>query len=265
MNTTTDRSTAHETAADDTARRSGGDRWLVLRHRLRIDGAGALVLGVGFFLAVTALTVAVSFVADEIRISGWEVGTHVVRWFVGAMGVYVTAVYLPLYVVHGRTRAEVARQMAVFGVVYAALVGLVVAVGFALEGLIYRLADWPQVLEGPHLYAAPDQYHLILLEHTLLFGAWMAGGALLGAAFYRSGLLGGAMIPLAVVAVAVTENVVGPRYFGPLPPPLLEFAGLGLDASHPALATVATVACIAVVTAGTWLMVRDVPIHSETP
>lgn len=263
MNTTTDRSAARDTAAHDAAL-TAGDRWLVLRHRLRVDGGALPILGAGFFLAVTALTVGVSVVANEISISGWEVGTHLVRWFVGAVGVYLTAVYLPLYVVHGRTRAEVARQMAVFGVLYAALVAMVVAVGFALEGLVYGLADWPQALEGAHLFDAPDQYHLVLLEHTLLFGAWMAGGALLGAAFYRSGVLGGAMVPLAVAVVVVSESVLGPRELGPLPPPLLGFPGLGLEATHPALAAATTVACIAAVGAGTWLVVRDVPIRPET-
>lgn len=264
MNTTTDRSTDRPAATPASVPSVGGDRWLVLRHRLRIDGTAALILGAGFFLAVTALTVVVSVVANEIRISGWEVGIHLVRWFVGGMGVYLTAVYLPLYVVHGRTRAEVARQMAVFGVLYVVLVATLVTVGFALEGLVYRLADWPQALESSHLFDAPDQYHLILLEHTLLFGAWLAGGALLGAAFYRSGVLGGAMIPLALGAVAVSEGFLGPGEFGP-PPPLLELAGLGLEATEPALATVATMACIAALGVGTWLVVRDVPIRPETP
>lgn len=263
MNTTTDRSTARDTTPRDDGPTAGSDRWLVLRHRLRIDGVAVLILGAGFFLAVTALTVGVSIVADGIRISGWEVGTHLVRWFVAGMGIYLTAVYLPLYVVHGRTRAEVARQMAVFAVLYVPLVGLVIAGGFALEGVVYGLADWPQAFDAPHLFDAPDQYHLILLEYTLLFGVWLTGGALLGAAFYRRGVIGGAMIPVAVVAVAVTENVLGPGYFGPLPPPLLEFVGLGLEVARPALAAATALAAAMVLAAGTWLVVRDVPIRPQ--
>lgn len=235
----------------------------MLRHRLRIDGAGALVLAAGFFLAVTALTVAVSFVT-EIRISGWEVGTQLVRWFVGAIGVYLTAVHLPLYLAHGRTRREVARALAVFGPLYAALVGVLVAVGYALERGVYAIAGWPQRLDDTHLYSSPTDYPLIALEHALVLVVWLAAGALAGAAFYRAAPLGIVAVLAGIAAIVATEVAAGPRAIGPFSTPLDDLSVFGGAALPVLVAVVVALACAVALAGATWMVVRDLPVRPRS-
>ena len=256
-------STVTDSTAATADRTSADDRWRVLRHRLRIDGAGAPLLAGGLFLVVTALTAAVS-AFTEIRISGWEVSTHVVRWFIGGTGVYLAAVYLPLYIAHGLTRRDVARSTAMFMVLYAVLTGALIAVGFLLEGVVYDLAGWTRSLDGGHLFDAPDAFLLVTLEHALVFLVWLGGGALLGAAFYRNGALGLAMIPPALGAVMLIEAAVGAGNYGALWVPPLTDALVGSDALHPMVATATAAVLAGLLAAITWLVVRNLPVRPQS-
>lgn len=263
MNPTADPATAN--TASPTTSSPPHDRHLVLRHRLRIDGIGVPILGGGFLLAVLLLTATVSAFTD-IRISGWEVGTQVVRWFVGGMGVYLAAVYLPLYVTHGRTRRETAVDLALFAGIYAALVAVLVTIGFAIEGLVYGVAGWSQGLDGVHLFDSLDQYHLVLLEFAIVMAVWVSAGAMMGAAFYRHAGLGTALIPVALAAVIVTEAGAGPDSVGPfvgIPHPLQDLVGLTPGAVSPLAATGRSLLVCAVLATVTWLIVRDVPIRPQ--
>ncbi len=236
---------------------------VVLRHRLDTDGWAAPLLGGAFFVAVLLVTAAAASFADGASISGWEVGTQIIRWFVGAIGVYLTAVYLPLYVAHGITRRRIATDSGLFVLAYVAIVAVTITVGYGLERVVYGLAGWQQNLERAHLFDATDQYGLVLAEHLVLLVVWMTAGALLGVAFYRGGGAPLAALPAAIVAVALVETVAGPSAFGPVPPPLVErIVFLPSEASLLAAAATAVVSA-AVLAAGTWWLVRDVPVRPQ--
>lgn len=239
------------------------DPHAVLRHRLSVDGLGVPIIGGGFLLAVLLLTATVSLVT-EVRISGWEVGTQLIRWFVGAIGVYLTGIYLPLYIAHGRTRREVAGDLAIFAALYAVFVAVLVAVGFSVERLVYRIAGWTQGIESLHLFDAADQYHLILAEHVIVLAVWVTAGAMLGAAYYRNGGIGLALTPVALVAVMVIEEGTAPGDFRPLPTPLLELIGVELGAFSPLGAAAIAVGSCVVMAAIAWRIVRDLPVRPET-
>lgn len=238
------------------------DRHVVLRHRLGIDGAGVPILAGAYLLAVLSVVGVVSAFTD-IRLSGWEIGTQPIRWFAGGLGVYLTAIYLPLYILHGRTRREVAGDSATFAGIYAVLVAGVIAAGYAVETLVYRIAGWSQTLDNLHLFDSPDQYHLIVVEYVVVLAVWIAAGAMLGGAFYRNGLLGMALIPVAIAAVVAIETGTGPGHFGPLPPPLLEAIGLELGAFSTLGAVGTSVACCALLASATWWIIRDIPIRNQ--
>ena len=236
--------------------------WTVARHRMRVDGVGVLMLWAGFVVAVGVLLLVVAGLGT-VTISAWEQATQVPRWFAGAMGVYLTAVYLPLYIAHGETRRDVAVQSSVFAVAYAAILSVLMAAGYGIETLVYGLADWPQVLQGDHLYGAPDQYPMILLQYWLVFLVWMAGGALLGGAFYRRGGLGLLMLPVALLMALVVEVALGAQAFGPLPPPVVERLPVAIV---PDTLVGAVGACLAVAAVGaalTWAVVRDLPVRNR--
>lgn len=262
MNTAPDPAATRTSPARSARTRDRRDRHVVLRHRIGIDGAGVPILAGGYFLAVLSVVGVVSAFTD-IRISGWETGSQLIRWFVGGVGVYLTAIYLPLYILHGRTRREVAGDSAIFAGIYAVLVAGAIAAGYAVETFIYRITGWSQTLDNLHLFDSPDQYHLIVLEHVIVLAVWIAAGAMLGGAFYRNGLLGMALIPVALAAVMAIETGTGPGHFGPVPPPLLEAIGLELGAYPPLGAVGISVACCAVLATATWWIVRDIPIRNQ--
>jgi hypothetical protein len=238
------------------------EKHALLRHRLRIDGGGVVPIGGGFLVLVLAITAVVSLFG-EVTTSGWEIGTQVIRWFVGAIGVYLSAVYLPMYVTHGRTRREVLAQHGPFAAIYVVLVAILVTVGFALERLVYRLAGWAQAVGNDHLFTAPDQYLLIFAEHAIVLLVWISAGALLGAAFYRGTALGLLLVPVGLAAVGATELVAGPANIGPLPPPLVEAVGYLPRGAGLLGATATSLVWTALLGVGTWLLLRDVPIRPE--
>ncbi|HSK22496.1 MAG TPA: hypothetical protein VK906_04940 [Egicoccus sp.] len=252
--------TAGPTAVERGAARQSTRRHLVLRHRLRIDGAGLPLLATGLFVAALTVTAAVSLRVD-IRISGWDVAAQVARWFIGAIGVHLSAVYLPLYVTHGVTRRRAAADTAVFAGVYALLAAVLVALGFLLERLVYRLAGWEQRLDA-HLFDTPGQVHLVVLEYGAVFLVWLMAGALLGAGFYRRTSLGFVLIPPALGAAVLLEAGIGGAYLAP--PPVLQLGGLlDLGTFGPWQAVGTAIVLGALLGAATWLVVRDVPIRNQ--
>jgi hypothetical protein len=236
-------------------------RWELARHRLADDTMAVALLWAGFFVFVTLVTLVVS-AFRPIEISGWEVASQLPRWFVGGIGVYLTAVYLPLYIAHGYTRREFLAQAPLATAATVGVAALLMTVGYGLERVVYGLADWPQTLQQSHLFAAPDQYGLILLEFLVLFSVWAAAGALCGAGFYRGPAPGLAVTPVALAMVGLAEAVLNPGFFELV---TAIAAGLGMQPTTVSTTTAVGIGVGAVVTgsAVTWALVRDLPVRSH--
>lgn len=230
--------------------------WLILRRWIRTDIAWLPVLAAGFFAAVLLLTFIVSRYRD-IAVSGWDIAAQIPRWFIGGVGVYLTAVYVPLYIAHGHTRRAAARQLAVVAVLYTVVTAGLMALGYALEGFIYQAAGWTHELTADHLFgsslASSGDYWLAVFEFTGVLLVWMVGGAMLGAGFYRNPAIGLGLIPVALVMASVTEAVFGPSMFDGIS------ALLGLVG----ITATQTSAVVAVAASITWLLVRDIPMRSK--
>ena len=241
-----------------------GRQWIILRRYLRKDVATLPVIWVMFMLGVGALVAAVaSFRTDGIEVSGMSMTMQITHWFVGAYGVYLTAVYLPLYVTHGFTRRGYAMQMPFSILAFVAMYAVLMTLGFVIETAVYGVFGWPQALMGEHLYTSADQYHLIFVQYFTAGLVWMAGGAMLGAAFYRSNLLGAAMIPIAILLALTIEGASG-ALFGFSGIPGLS-ALIGEIVSPSVGAAFGTGALLFVIALGiTWLCIRDLPIRSKT-
>ncbi|MFD0663972.1 hypothetical protein [Thermocatellispora tengchongensis] len=112
----------------------------------------------------------------------------------------------------------------------------------------------PQNLDRRHLFTDPLQVHLVLAEYSLQYLAWIAAGALVGAAFYRwegGGLL---VIPLGVVIVALGEAATGDA---------LPLIGERLGLALPQIPAVAALGAALLGAALTWMIVRDVPVRNR--
>ena len=238
------------------------DTWTIARHRLRTDLSSLVVLWL-FLVAGVAVMITLLFAAfGDLASSVWEQASEFARWFAGAMGIYVTGVYLPLYIAHGRTRREVARQLPIVAVLYTAAFAALLTLGYGIERLVYHLGGWPQALADPHLYDHAGQYHLVFIEFWLLLVVWFVGGMMLGGGFYRSTTLGLSLIVPAVAVIIVVDRVLGPGSVGPFPQELL--AWLPLPAPSLVTAVVVCLATTVLLGAGTWRLIRDLPLRTGT-
>jgi hypothetical protein len=240
---------------------TASDRWVLARHRLRDDALGVVLLWAGFAVFIFAVVFTVA-PFRPIEVSGWETGSQVPRWFAGGVGIYLTAVYLPLYIAHGFTRREIARQLLVATAGTIAIMAGLMTLGYAIERVIYAVAGWPQTLLQSHLFDTASNYPLVYLEFLLLFAVWVAAGAFVGAAIYRNPANGLFAIPIAIVMIGVAESALSPGFFEVI----TAFAGwLGLapDGVSVTASLLVTAGCLAVGLPGAWWFVRDMPLRNQ--
>jgi hypothetical protein len=232
------------------------DRWAIARLLFATHLPFLTLCWAGFAAAVLALTFALALRVDLDR-SVWDPAVSVARWFALGYGVYLVHRLLPVYVAHGRTRREFAASVAVFLVAASAMVAALLAIGLALERVLYRAMDWPHQVDAERLYDAAGPYPLVFASYWALMLTWAAMGLLLGAGFYRSNGTELVAIALALAMVVVTGYAIG-------------FDGLPLVGSVVDLARLPLAGTLALCLAGllpgvavTWALVRDIPIRSR--
>ncbi len=233
----------------------------ITRHRIKMDGAGIAFLWVPF-VVIVGLVVGIVAWFGEISISGWETASQIPRWYAGAIGIHMTALYLPVYLAHGRTRTEFLRQAPPAIAIVTTILAALMTAGFAIEYVVYRLADWPQTLSSSHLFESPTEFGLVFVEFWLAYAAWMVAGTFLGASFYRNPALGFLMIPVALVMVALVEGSLGGN---------ATISALPLVEVLPAVPQSGTVGRAIAVGGGcsvvgwviTWLVARDLPVKTQ--
>jgi hypothetical protein len=166
---------------------------------------------------------------------------------------YLVNRLLPVYVAHGRTRREFLGSVAVFVAGAGAVLAALLAAGFALEAVLYRIMDLPQRVAPERLFDSPTQYPTIFLNYWAMLVVWTTIGLLLAAGFYRSGGNELLVIAFALAMVAVSGYGIG---FNGLP-----FVGAVVDAADLPLAGSLGLCLAALLpgTAVTWALVRDLP------
>lgn len=230
--------------------------WSVARLLFATQLPFLLIVWVVFAAAVVVLTVAIH-VLGTVNRSVWDPAVTVVRWFALGYGVYLVYRLLPVLVAHGRTRREFLHSVALFVVAAGAVVAALLAAGFAIEGLLYRILDLPQRVAPERLFDAPTQYPRIFLTYWAMLVVWTTIGLLLAAGFYRSGGNELVVLALALVMVVVTGYGIG---FNGLP-----FVGAVVDVADLPLAG-SLALCLAGLLPGaavTWALVRDLPIRNR--
>jgi hypothetical protein len=234
----------------------------ITRHRIKIDVPGTVFLWL-IFVGFVALVIGVVALFTDIRTSGWEKATQLPRWYAGAIGVYMTALYLPVYIAHGRTRREFLKQSPAAILVTTTVLALLMAIGFGIEYLAYRVAGWPQALSSTHLFDSPTDFGPIFLQHWLAFLVWMVAGTFLGAGFYRNPGLGFLMLPVALLAVTLIESSLGGNATVSALPPLLTLFDFIPQTGTVGRALVMAAGCSAVGWLITWLVVKDLPMKTK--
>ncbi|MCG5213661.1 hypothetical protein [Streptosporangium sp. KLBMP 9127] len=220
-----------------------------------------LFVGGGLYLALLVVIACIALgigTWGDLTSSVWEKAMQFPRWYALFVGVYLIRMFLPVYIAHGRTRRAFAGQAALFLLVFAPVLAVLMTLGYVLEGWLYGVGGWPHALSDEHLFAATGDLPLVFVEHWAHFMVWLAAGALLGAAFYRLGAGGVLLIPVAVALAVPLQSTVGaprliPLVSGRLALPLPETTGM-------VVLTAAGAFLVALLL--TWAFVRDMPIRN---
>lgn len=182
-------------------------------------------------------------------------GAGAVRYFPLAIGIIFTPVMLAMYVAEGVTRRQFARVGALVTVAFAALMALLMCVGYAIEALLFRLGGQTYELGLPHLFDSWNEVGLIFTEYFILTAATISGGWLIGTTYYRVHWFWATLlIPVCLVPTAAAELLLQTSWIGTG----LEEAGW----SPPALglAIPLSLLAIAVAAVANYVLTRNVAI-----
>ena len=212
----------------------------------------------GFMVVILGIAIGIGRFG-EVTGSVLEPAAQVAGWFAIFMGGYLNHDVLELHITHGMTRREFAQLAGVFVVLFAAFIAFLMTVGFLLERLLYRVADWPHHIEDDHLYSSGVQVHAVFAEFWLMTLIWTSAGAIVGSAVYRHGNDGWFAIPLALIPIGAGGIVMGDGWG-----PIESLADLfGNPSVHPAVAIPVCLVAFAVALALAWSFVRDIPIRQK--
>lgn len=161
----------------------------------------------GIMLTVYAVIITVVVAVGDTDVSIWATsGGSAPKYFLLAVGVMLTTVFLPTYLGNGVTRRDFTLGASLYIVVVAAVYAVIMALGFLAEHAIYSAADLMGGLDEPYpVQALSDGLDRFVAE--LLVGiAYLCSGWLMGTCFYRFGSWWGiGLIPVTVLPAAVTE------------------------------------------------------------
>jgi hypothetical protein len=129
------------------------------------------------------------------------------KWWLGVIGTLLVSVHLRQFVANGVTRHDFLAGAAAFGLLTAVLFAVAVPVGHGVEQLLLGLGGpLPQQYPGTSFEAGVRELGYVLPGAVAFLVTGMAGTA----GFYRFGAWGGlALLPIAVLPVAVVESLLG--------------------------------------------------------
>ncbi len=172
---------------------------------------------VWWFLGLVVVVFAVSLPAigragEPLPLSIWEAfAGNGPGWFLMAMGATAVSTYLPTVVAHGVTRRRFALSTTLALAACAAVLAVVVVIGYQYETAVYRRVSWDHVLLGSHMFGSTDQLHLVMAEYWVRYLLFGLVGVLSGYGFYRvGGWWGTALLPLTtLLPLAIGSRLLG--------------------------------------------------------
>jgi hypothetical protein len=136
------------------------------------------------------------------------------RYVIFGAGVTIMTTFLRMLVRNGVTRRTVSGAATIAMGAIAVIVGLWTMAGYAVERAVYDANGWTQGLRSDAVFAWGDLPRAGI-DSALVVAAYYAVGWIVGACFYRWGVLGGLLRLLpALVPAALMELVVSPDFGG---------------------------------------------------
>jgi hypothetical protein len=234
--------------------------WSFPRRGLNDITALALLAWLGYTIAVSILSITLDRSGDLDR-SVWEEASRAGQWFVLFVGVHIGSVVLPLNISHGKTRRDFAIESTLLAVVYTAIVGLLLMLGWVIERVLYSVLDVNQHLNGSHIFDSATSYPAIFLENWLILLLWMAGGVFISTAWYRYDAAGLLSIIPALIVASLSDLVTGTSWG-----PSSNLINRAFDVENPpaVIMVLVSLAGIAVIAYMAWRVIRDIPMRNQS-
>jgi hypothetical protein len=180
--------------------------WIVTRAQTR---AGALMVA-GYWaimLPIYTVIVAVVVAVGDTDVSIWATsGGSAPKYFLLAIGVMLTTVYLPVYVGNGVTRRDYALGASLYVLAVAAVYAVIMTLGFAFEHALYTSADLMGGLDEPYPVQSVADGLATLVGELFVGIVYLCCAWLMGSCFYRFGNWWGiVLIPVTVLPAVFTE------------------------------------------------------------
>lgn len=181
-------------------------RWLAARQ---LDKAV-------WFMAIVAVVfgVALSAIGADIPFSLWEnFVASGPAWFTLAMGATAVSSYLAVVVAQGQTRGRFVAAATMALAALAAVLSLLVLLGFGVESMLNTRLGWQMALVGDHTFDARSDVLLVFAEYFVRYLLFGLVGILAGYGFYRVGgwwgtllLLVTAVLPLGLGNILMVQE-----------------------------------------------------------
>lgn len=199
---------------------------LKLPSRRYVLGAGMSWEGLKYFRYWIIAAVLISFLGplaisrySDIDISTWFYTGNVAKGFTAFVGGGFVYTLVPTMIAASMTRRELSVSMGVFGVLWSAMLGVVVIGGLLAERAFYGAMDWTQGIQIDDTVTAFDSWGETLAftaGYPLVFLVYFTAGTLIGALAYRWENVGW-LLAFVILPVVFTLDgaLYGTEPFGP--------------------------------------------------
>ena len=180
-----------------------------------------LIMFVGIVVAIFAVVGVVVYVTGDFDGSTWdsvwENSAYATRYFPLAMGIMLTAAYLPVCVASGMTRRAFGLGASAIVVGMALVMAALEAAGYLIEDLLFTIGGGTQHFTSPHLFDAGTDVLVIIAEVAIVVSAHVAVGWAIGTAYYTSGWFWPTLLlPFMLVPIALVEGLMSVGWAGSL-------------------------------------------------
>jgi hypothetical protein len=244
---------------------------LTLPNRQFALGLGIAGEGLKYFKYWIVAAVVLAFLGPlalsqttEIDLSTWFYTANIGKWFTAFVAGGFLYALVPNMIAAGLTRRELSVAMGLFGLLWSVALGALVFAGLLAERAFYDAMGWTQGVQTGDTVTALGSWSdtaVFAAVYPLMYLAYFAAGAVIGAAAYRwegSGWL--LLVPILPVVFSLDNALYDTEPFGP---GWMGFLGGFMDEWGRVPILIGVVAVAAVLGLAARQILIDIPLRSK--